>query len=266
MERTPTMPTQQEIDAVAGALAGAKYAIAMTGAGISVESGIPPFRGPGGLWTKRGEPPLNGFQLFLANPEKAWQEILDRRHNDELYVALSAAAPNPGHHALAQLEAAAVLRFVITQNVDDLHRQAGQKALGEIHGNWKLLRCLGCGRRRPWETVSLERLPPLCPECGGLLKSDTVAFGEPIPADVLEQCGLEAALADLMLLVGTSASVFPAAGFAYEVRRRGGKLVEINPYESDISEHCDLCLRASAAAVLPAVASSALRLKRASAS
>src|SRR5947208_14319215 len=102
----------------------AEYVTALTGAGISVESGIPPFRGPGGLWTKYGEPPMNGYQIFLADPKKGWEDRI-RRQDDELWRPLRVARPNPGHLALAELEALGVLRFLITQNVDDLHRQAG---------------------------------------------------------------------------------------------------------------------------------------------
>src|SRR6202142_2786259 len=115
--------TDQEIATAADVILRAKYPIALTGAGMSVESGIPPFRGPGGLWTKYGEPPMNQFQRFMADPKKAWEERLSKR-NDELYKPLAVAKPNPGHLALVELEKLGVLRFVITQNVDDLHRQA----------------------------------------------------------------------------------------------------------------------------------------------
>ena len=138
--------TDEEIATAADVILRAKYPIALTGAGMSVESGIPPFRGPGGLWTKYGEPPMNQFQRFMENPKKAWEERISRQ-NDELFKPLKVAEPNPGHHAFAELEAMGVLKFVITQNVDDLHRQAGQKALAEIHGNWKLMRCLDCVAR-----------------------------------------------------------------------------------------------------------------------
>src|ERR1700693_123453 len=116
--------SDEEIREAASTILEARYAIALTGAGMSVESGIPPFRGPGGLWTKYGEPPMNGFQRFMADPKKAWEERLSRR-NDELFKPLAAAKPNPGHHALVELETMGALRFVITQNIDDLHRQAG---------------------------------------------------------------------------------------------------------------------------------------------
>src|SRR5437660_10219968 len=119
------MLSQEQIDRAAEAIVHASYPIALTGAGMSVESGIPPFRGPGGLWTKHGEPPMNGFQIFMADPKKAWEERQTHR-NDELFKPLQVAKPNPGHHALAELEQIGVLTFLITQNVDDLHRQAGQ--------------------------------------------------------------------------------------------------------------------------------------------
>src|SRR6266849_2322052 len=172
--------TADQIQAAARLIVESSYPIALTGAGMSVESGIPPFRGPGGLWTKYGEPPMNGYQIFLADPKKAWEDRI-RRQNDELWGPLKVAKPNPGHQALAEMEKIGVLRFLITQNVDDLHRQAGSKALAEIHGNYKLIRCLECNARYPEAEVSLEVLPPACPRCKGLLKSDTVSFGEPIP-------------------------------------------------------------------------------------
>jgi NAD-dependent protein deacetylase/lipoamidase len=251
-EKTKTA-TDQKIEAAAELILRAEYPIALTGAGMSVESGIPPFRGPGGLWTKYGEPPMNGFQRFLADPKKAWEERLSRR-NDELFAPLTKAKPNPGHAALANLEAIGVLRFLITQNIDDLHRQAGQKSLAEIHGNWRLVRCLECVSRFRWDEVSLETLPPKCPRCGGMLKSDTVSFGEPIPRDVLKRCAENASRADMVIVAGTSATVYPAAGFALEIKERGGAMVEVNLYESEITHLCDLSLRGPTGEVLPRLA------------
>src|SRR6202049_772546 len=170
------MADKNSIEEAAAAILAARYTIALTGAGMSVESGIPPFRGPGGLWTKYGEPPMNGYQIFLADPKKGCEEPIHRQ-NDELWGPLKIAKPNPGHTALAELEAMGILRFLITQNVDDLHRQAGQSALAEITGNWKLIRCIECGERFRGEDIRLEVLPPACPKCEGLLKGDTVAFG-----------------------------------------------------------------------------------------
>ncbi len=254
--------TDKEIATAAELVVRARYPIALTGAGMSVESGIPPFRGPGGLWTKYGEPPMNKFQLFMANPKKAWEERESSR-NDELFKPLQVAKPNAGHHALVELEQNGVLRFVITQNVDDLHKQAGQKALAEIHGNWKLIRCLDCIARYRHDQVRLEELPPKCPKCGGLLKNDTVSFGEPIPMDVLMQCQHHAAKSDLVIVAGTSATVYPAAGFALEVRERGGVLIEVNLYDSEITRFCDMSLRGGAANVLPRLAKAISERRRA---
>ncbi len=256
--------TDREIDAAAEIILRAEYPIALTGAGMSVESGIPPFRGPGGLWTKYGEPPMNGFQIFMSDPRKAWEQRLSRR-NDELFAPLQVAKPNPGHIALAELEALGLLRFVITQNIDDLHRQAGQKALAEIHGNWKLVRCLECVSRFRPDEVALDVLPPKCARCGGLLKSDTVSFGEPIPADVLQLCAAHASRADLVIVAGTSATVYPAAGFAIEVKERGGVMVEVNLYESELTQLCDISLRGGAAEVLPRLTHAIGHRRRASA-
>jgi NAD-dependent deacetylase len=241
----------------------ARFPIALTGAGLSVESGIPPFRGPGGLWTKYGEPPMNGYQIFLADPKKGWEDRI-RRQDDELWRPLRIAKPNPGHVALADLEVMGVLRFLITQNVDDLHKQAGHRSLAEIHGNWKLIRCIDCNARFQSEEISLDVLPPACPRCDGILKSDTVSFGEPIPTDVLNQCMENAARSDLVLVAGTSATVYPAAGFAIEVKQRGGVLIEANLYESEISALCDISLRGPTGEVLPRLtqAVSALRKEK----
>lgn len=262
MSEKAKIASDAEIREAAKMVFQAAYVMALTGAGMSVESGIPPFRGPGGLWTKYGEPPMNGFQRFMADPKKAWEERLKPR-NDELFAPLQVAKPNPGHHALVELEALGVLRFVLTQNIDDLHHQAGQKSLGEIHGNWKLIRCLECNTRFKNEQIKLEVLPPQCPRCRGLLKSDTVSFGEPIPRDVLAQCADHSARADLVIVAGTSATVYPAAGFALEVKERGGRLIEVNLYESEITPLCDASLRGGSAVVLPRLVREISALRRA---
>ena len=261
MAKASRRANDEEIREGARMILAARYAIALTGAGMSVESGIPPFRGPGGLWTKYGEPPMNGFQRFMADPKKAWEERLSKR-NDELFKPLTVARPNPGHLALVEMEELDVIRFVITQNIDDLHRQAGQKALAEIHGNWTLIRCLDCTTRFHRDAISLEKLPPACPRCGGLLKSDTVSFGEPIPTDVLNMCAEHSAKADLVIVAGTSATVYPAAGFALEVKQRGGILIEVNLYESEITQYCDVSLRGGSAEVLPRLAKAVAEMRR----
>lgn len=243
-----------ELREAAKTLLSARYVVGLTGAGISVESGIPPFRGPGGLWTKYGEPPMDGYQRFLENPRKAWESRLRREgYLKEIYETLEKAQPNPAHYALAELEELGILKFLITQNVDNLHRAAGSKKLAEIHGNFLLLRCISCNSRFAQGEISLEELPPRCPYCGGIIKWDTVAFGEPIPPDVLRVCQEEASKSDCMLVVGTSATVYPAAAFPREVRMRGGTLIEVNLYETELTPLCQVSLRGKCGEVLPAL-------------
>jgi len=242
------------IEEAAAHVAGGAHVLALTGAGLSVESGIPPFRGPGGLWTKYGEPPMDGYQRFLADPAAAWRERLDPKEPwaKGLRDTLLAAQPNEGHLALMELEKMGRLRALVTQNIDDLHRRAGHRAVLEIHGNHRLLRCIGCHARFEPEQLPVdpEALPPLCPDCGGLVKGDTVQFGEPIPPLVLRRCFEEVECADGMLVIGTTATVFPAAELPYDVARRGGFLIEVNPYESELTHAATLSLRGPAGAVL----------------
>ncbi len=229
----------------------ADYVMGMTGAGISVESGIPPFRGPGGLWTQYGGPPMTGYQRFLEDPKTAWEERLSPAGPSKiLQETVRNAEPNPGHYAFVTLEEMGLMRCLITQNVDNLHRQAGSQNLAEIHGNSTLIRCIQCNARYPFDDIPKHELPPVCPECGGMLKIDTVSFGEPIPPDVLEQCHRETQHCDCMLVAGTSATVYPAAWFPMQVRERGGQLIEVNLYESELTPLCTVSLRGKAAETL----------------
>jgi NAD-dependent deacetylase len=245
---------ERQIARAAEIVTRASSVVALTGAGLSVESGIPPFRGPGGLWTRYGEPPMDGYQRFLRDPRQAWLDRLSPREPwaQALGETLGRAKPNAGHRALAELEAIGRCDAVITQNIDDLHRQAGASVLLEIHGNHRLLRCLGCVTRFAAGELEIdpETLPPRCPRCGGLVKADIVQFGEPIPADVLRRCHEVVERADCMLVVGTSATVYPAAEFPLEVLRRGGHLIEVNPEPSELSELAALSLRGPGGPVL----------------
>jgi NAD-dependent deacetylase len=270
---TPSTDTDFVLDAGldaeiarAGAwVAQARHAVALTGAGLSVESGIPPFRGPGGIWTKYGEPPMDGYQRFLRDPAAAWRERLSPKEDwmRALGEAVRAAKPNPGHLAFAELERRGMLAALITQNIDDLHRQAGHENLLEIHGNHRLLRCIDCNERFDPSAIEVnaDALPPRCPHCSGIVKGDIVQFGEPIPPDVLRRCFEESDHADCMLVVGTSATVYPAAQFPYSIRQRGGHLIELNPYESELTPACQLSIRANAGDALPVLAARLAELR-----
>jgi NAD-dependent deacetylase len=256
----PDDPTGAAIAAAASVLRRSSYVISLVGAGISAESGIPTFRGPGGLWTRVGEPPANQYEEFLKDPAAAWRRMMAAASAGER-SRWESARPNPAHYALAEMEAMGVMKHVITQNIDNLHQEAGTRSISEFHGNRYKLRCVGCGRR--WQRGELElspEAPPVCPDCGGLVKNDTVMFGEPIPRDAMERSFQEARLADCCLIIGTSAVVYPAAEVPMIVRRRGGSLVEVNPLESAISPYCDVAVRGPAGEVLPRLVEELRRL------
>jgi NAD-dependent deacetylase len=195
-------------------LAESTFAIALTGAGMSTESDIPDFRGPKGIWTTNKEAEAKAYQryeLFLNNPRAYWEEMLGIHGTyGSFYEQIRQAEPNPGHYALAQLEALGILKCVITQNIDGLHKKAGSKRVLEYHGSVNALRCISCGLRFSREEISLDELPPRC-KCGAALKYDVVHFKEPIPSDVMEESEIEASRCDFMLICGTSAVVYPFA-------------------------------------------------------
>lgn len=246
-----------DIERAARIIVESSYVVCLTGAGISVESGIRPFRGPGGLWTERGEPPMDGYQRFERDPKQHWENLLRGAGRDNDFArALAEAQPHGAHRALAELEEMGILRYLITQNVDNLHLAAGSRKVAEIHGNFTRLRCIACNARYPRDgfDISPDNLPPRCPACQGVIKSDTVMFGEPIPLDVLRTCQMESARADCMLCVGTSAFVYPAAAFPREVKRAGGSLVEVDLYETALTPLSDISLRGKAGDIMPQLA------------
>lgn len=215
------------IDRAARDLVGSEYAIALTGAGMSTESGIRDFRGPEGVWTTDKEAEARAYRtydLFLEDPGAYWEEMSDPQGaRGGFYHEIKKAKPNPGHYALAELEKSGILKCVITQNIDGLHEKAGGKKVLEYHGSVYKLRCLSCGSRYRVEEVSLEKLPPRC-KCGEVLKSDVVYFKEPIPSDVAEESEEKALECDLMLICGTSAVVYPFANLPILARFRLGNL------------------------------------------
>lgn len=249
------------IDRAAGLVAGARYVTALVGAGISVESGIRPYRGKGGLWTEKGEPPMDGFQRFLADPVAYWKARANRWADPESR-AIREAQPNAAHHALAELERDGIMRHTISQNIDNLHRAAGQELLTEIHGNFRWVRCIDCHRRWPNDEFAPEQMPPLCPTCAGLVKSDVVDFGEPIPPAALRECDRAASMTDCMLLIGTTGMVYPAAGYAIEAYHAGATLIELNPEPTALSEYCEVTVRGPAGELLPALVERVRELRR----
>lgn len=267
---TPSLPplaadATNDLERAAELLATARHVVVLTGAGVSKESGIPTFRGEGGLWTTNGEPPMNGFQIFLEDSAGWWRQRLERRRAEQadptsFARAVDEAEPNAAHHALAELERMGIVRHLITQNVDDLHRRAGQQEITEIHGNRHWLRCLDCGTRWPQREFPVDEaraLPPRCtqPGCNGVVKDDTVMFGEPIPGEALARCDAETRRADCFLVVGTSAVVMPAAGFPLLAWQRGVPLVEVNPEPTPLSEYAEVSCRGAAGELLPELAS-----------
>ena len=234
----------------------ARSVVALSGAGLSAGSGIPTYRGAGGLWTQHGTPPLLSYQEFARDPEGWWRARLAAEDDPshpvfQMKQAVDQAVPNAGHLALADMERRGILRCVITQNVDNLHVEAGSRALLEIHGNRTRLRCLGCGLRFHRDAFDLSDIPPTCGECQGVLKLDTVMFGEAIPPDVLRACMDAAESCDCMLLVGTSGTVNPAARLPLMAQERGASLIEINPEPTTLTPWCDLVLNETADRVLP---------------
>jgi NAD-dependent deacetylase len=258
----PDLDGQLEI--AAQIVAESSYLIALVGAGLSKESGIPTFRGGDGLWDKFGEPPMNDYQRFLEDPADFWaKRLAQQASRGDFASALDEAKPNAGHIAMAEMERAGFLKHIITQNIDDLHQQAGSQAVTEIHGNRTKMRCISCARRWRRDEFVSDDVPPKCPDCGGLVKSDTVMFGEPIPPDALEACFDHAQRADAVLLVGTSAVVYPAAEFPLIAYRRGARLIEVNPQETPLSDACSALLRAPSGEALPRLLSRATQLARA---
>lgn len=254
MNLTPEF--SESLDRAAGLILQSKHVVMMAGAGLSVESGIPPFRGPGGLWTKYGEPTNLSYREFLQDPEGWWEERF--RNEDqpgdptyEMKVAVDQAQPNPGHRVIVEMEQLGFLQCVVTQNVDNLHRVAGSQNMLEIHGNRTFLRCIECGDRQPRDGYHFDSLPPRCTNCSGIIKMDTVMFGEPIPEDVMLACRQQAENCDLMLLVGTSGTVNPAAQLPIIAKELGASLIEINPDETSLTPWCDAILNGPSGEILP---------------
>ena len=244
------------LERAAMACAGARKAVALTGAGISVESGIPPFRGRGGLWEKIDPMKYAHVAAFENDPAEVWKVLfLGISH------VLEKARPNAGHQGLWRLEEMGVLQTVITQNVDGLHQQAGHRDVIEFHGTHAFVRCSVCGRRSDWRSVPLEVIPPRC-ECSGVLRPDVVLFGEMIDPRLLQRSQQLAAGCDVMLVIGTSATVEPAASLPVIAKHSGAFIIEVNPEPTPLSHRIsDVTLLGSAGEVMEQMASMVQRLR-----
>lgn len=213
----------------ASEIARARNVIALTGAGISVESGIPPFRGKGGLWEKIDPMEVAHIDSFLEDPAKVWRLLIQ-----DMGHLLVSAQPNDGHHGLVALEKQGRLSAIITQNVDGLHQSAGSSKVVEFHGTFATVSCLQCQARQPIKNCLMVDLPPRC-DCGGILRPDCVFFGEMIPVNAFHAAQVAVATCDVMLVVGTSATVQPAAQMPVMAKQNGAVIIEINPTSTPLS-------------------------------
>jgi NAD-dependent deacetylase len=233
----------------------ARRVVVLTGAGISTDSGILDFRGPQGLWTKNPlAEKMSDIRYYLADPEvrkASWQ--------NRLASPAWSARPNPGHLALVELERRRKLHALITQNIDELHQIAGNSAqrVIEVHGSMRRFMCFGCGMRGPMPLV-LERVrageeDPPCRDCGGVLKSDTISFGQPLVPEVIERAMQAAAQAELFIAVGTTLQVYPVAGAVDIARRAGAKLVIVNAEPTPYDDVADALFKETISGILPRI-------------
>jgi len=233
------------INQAAKKIINAKYTVAFCGAGISVASGIPPFRGEGGIWTKY-DPQYFEYEYFLAYPDESW--MLTKY---VFYSNMIDAKPNDAHYALAELEKIGKLQSIITQNIDNLHHKAGSKNVIDFHGNLEYLVCIGCGKKYNAMEYYESEKAPRCPDCGNYLKPDFIFFGEQIPDKIYLQSIREAQFSDLLLVIGTSGEVMPANLIPYTAKKSNAYIIEINTNPSNFTDNItDLFLQGEADKIL----------------
>jgi len=232
------------MDAVRKWLQQAGSVAVLTGAGVSAESGVPTFRGNNGIWKQRRPEDLATPAAFARNPQLVW-EWYDWRRS-----VLAEAKPNPGHYALTRLEKRVANFTLITQNVDGLHELAGSVNVLRLHGSIWRVRCPACRQERFDRRIPFPEIPPKC-ECGGTLRPAVVWFGEALPQDVWQAAENAARSAELFLVIGTSAVVYPAAGLAQIAKSAGARVVEINIVETQLSDQIDQFLQGPSGELLP---------------
>jgi NAD-dependent deacetylase len=232
-------------------LAAAESAAAFTGAGMSTASGVPDFRSPGGIWSRYQPVP---FQEFIADPEARRRYWLYKK---ETWADFARARPNAGHRALAAMEGAGRLRGVVTQNIDGLHQEAGSRLVLELHGTNRRVVCIRCAKEWPASEIQSRLLDgcdvPECDRCGGILKAATVSFGQALPADVLEASFHVATTVDVLLVLGSSLVVHPAAQVPAAAAEAGVRLVIVNREPTPLDGIADVVLREPLEDALPAL-------------
>lgn len=243
-----------QVDAAARTLNGARAVVVSTGAGMSKESGIPTFRdAPNALWANFDPEELASPGGFLKNPALVWQWYNDRR------TMIAAAEPNPGHRAIAELQGMFDAFTLITQNIDNLHRRAGSRDVIEIHGNIFMYKCFD--NHHPIEELPAgDAVPPRC-SCGSLIRPDVVWFGEQLPEDRIARSYRALHECDVIIVVGTSGIVVPAAYFPSIAKSEGAEVIEINPQASQVTREADIFLKGPAGEVLPRIVAALKKLR-----
>jgi NAD-dependent deacetylase len=246
-----TQDLEKKIIRVAEMITAARRLVVFTGAGVSTESGIPDFRSPGGLWTRFDQADFT-IDRYIASPQarqKHWRFLM----NGGLFKDTS---PNDAHKAIAELETLGRLDCIITQNIDNLHQKAGNdpEKIYELHGSMRWIRCLDCGQRSPLEEILGESGPsseaPACKRCGGILKPDVIFFGEALPEETLDEAMRRANGCDLMIVVGSSLVVYPAAAMPVYAKQSGAKLVIVNLTPTPADLMADVIINGSAGEVM----------------
>jgi len=232
-------------------LAASRGTVAFTGAGVSTASGVPDFRSPGGIWSRYRPVTIQELVASEEARRSYW------RYKKETYRDFAAARPNAAHHALARLESEGRLAAVITQNIDGLHQEAGSRAVLELHGTNRRVACLACGRSYAAALIQDRLLAgcevPTCDACGGMLKSATVSFGQPLPRDVLAEAWRLASACDLLLVLGSSLVVQPAAALPEIAAAAGAAVVIVNREPTPLDGLADHVLHGAVEEILPAL-------------
>ncbi len=247
------MAFEAEVSQAAKILAGSKHTVAFTGAGHSTPSGIPDFRSPGtGLWAQSDPMEVASAHAFRRNPQAFFDWIRP------LAAQMIVAQPNAGHRALAELEQMGVLKAVITQNIDDLHRRAGSRMVLELHGTMRTATCTGCQKSYFTSELASTFMDsgaiPRCAACGGIIKPDVVLFGDMLPLGALLEAQSQAERCDVMLVAGSSLEVYPAAELPAQARRHGAEVVIVNLEPTAMDDEAAVVIHDDVAVVLPQIA------------